>query len=239
LNDRYFQILRDKKEFKLEIFTEKDDYYFYFKVPSETYEKLFYDVVLKFSPIESQSKFDMTLNNYSVNLFSNAPNFLFTYAYVYNQDGIIVDFLLDKISKKALNEPPNVKNPIQSYGFEKSVYFALLYIKNNRFHVKSAINHKTKSLDRKKLIKAIDSTEEKLKQYNRAKANEKSRKDSQKTQKKPVAEDTKTGYNKKAKRLSEGLDSRVTKTSREKNEQSRKVNLKHNMNKNMSVKKKK
>jgi hypothetical protein len=239
LNDRYLQMQKEKKEFKLEIFSEKDDYYFYFKVPSETYEKLFYDVVLKFTPVETQSKFDMTLNNYAVNLFSNAPNFLFTYAYVYNQDGIIVDFLLDKISDKALNEPPNMKNPIQSYGFEKSVYFALLYIKNNRLHIKSAINYRAKPLDRKKLFKAVDSTDEKLKQYNRVKANEKSKKDSQKSQKKTVAESTKTGYNKKVQRLSEGLDSRVAKTSREKKQQSKKTNLKHDMKRNMSIKKKK
>jgi hypothetical protein len=238
LNDRYLQMQKDKKEFKLEIFKDKDDYYFYFKVPSETYDKLHYDVVINFIPVGDQSKSDMTLNNYSVNLFSNAPNFLFTYAYVYNQDGILIDFLKDKISKQALNEPPDIRNPIKSYGFEKSVYFALLYIKMNRLHVKSAINYRADKLDKKKLIKAVDSTEEKLKQYNRAKANEKAGKENQKIQKKPVAKNSKTSYNGKGKRLSEGLGSRVAKTTKEKQE-SRKANLKHNMKKNMSVKKKK
>jgi hypothetical protein len=244
LNERYLQMLKDKKEFKLEIFKEKDDYYFYFKVPSEKYDKLFYDVVIKFTPVESQSNFDLTFNNYAVNLFSNSPNFMFTYAYVYNEDGILVDFLKDRISQQALNEPPNIKNPIQSYGFEKSVYFALLYIRHNRFHVKSSINHRTKPLDRKKLHKAVDSSEDKLKQYNRAKANEKSLKDSQKIKKKPVAESEKTSYNKKVQRLSEvSLEGRVQKTERNRHKKlgdsRKKANSKVNMKRNMSLKKKK
>jgi hypothetical protein len=244
LNERYLQMLKDKKEFKLEIFKEKDDYYFYFKVPSEKYDKLFYDVVIKFTPVESQSNFDLTFNNYAVNLFSNSPNFMFTYAYVYNEDGILVDFLKDRISQQALNEPPNIKNPIQSYGFEKSVYFALLYIRHNRFHVKSSINHRTKPLDRKKLHKAVDSSEDKLKQYNRAKANEKSLKDSQKIKKKPVAESEKTSYNKKVQRLSEvSLEDRVQKTERNRHKKlgdsRKKANSKVNMKRNMSLKKKK
>jgi hypothetical protein len=244
LNDRFLQMQKDGKEFKLEIFRDKDEYYFYFKVPSETYDKLHYDVVISFVPVGDQSKSDMTLNNYSVNLFSNAPNFLFTYAYVYNQDGILIDFLKDKISEKALNEPPDIRNPIKSYGFEKSVYFALLYIKMNRLHVKSAINHRTSKLDKKKLIKAVDSTDEKLKQYNRAKANAKAVKDNQKIQKKTVAKESKTGYNRKGKRLSEGLESRVQKTAKQNNHKKessggKKVNSRVNLKRNMSVKKKK
>jgi len=239
LTQRFLQMQKEKKEFKLEIFSDKGDYIFYFKIPSETYEKLYYDVVLMFTPINAQSKSDLTLNNYSVNLFSNAPNFLFTYAYVYNKDGIIIDFLKDKISEQALNEAPKVRNPIQSYGFEKSVYFALLYIKMNRLHTKSAINFKSAKLDKNKLIKAIGTTDEKLKEYNRAKANAKTAKDNQKSKKKPVAKTPKTSYNGKAKMATKGLKGKVQQTSRAKKKVSTKANPALTMKKDMSIRKKK
>lgn len=243
LNERFSKIMQEVKEFKYEIFRDKDDFYFYFKVPSETYEKLFYDVVLQFSPVGAQSVSDLSLNNYSVKLFSNAPNFLFTYAYVYNQDGILIDFLKKKISEKALTEPPNIKNPIQSYGFEKSVYFALLYIKQHRFNIKSAILSKAKNLNAKDLFKAVDSTDEKLKQYNRAKAKEKEKS----SNKKIVAKSSKKGYNEevapKNGKVTPRLQMKRDMNLRESNSSGKKTKTtlekKRNMKHNMSVKKKK
>ncbi|AMS01311.1 hypothetical protein AR9_g227 [Bacillus phage AR9] len=243
LKDRFYEMMKQHKDFKLEIMKDKDIYYFYFKIPSETYEKLFYDVVLQFSPINDQANSDFTFNNYSVRLFSNAPNFLFTYAYVYNQDGILIDFLKKKISNKALNEPPNTRNPIQSYGFEKSVYFALLYIKHRRFNVKSVISTTSiKKFSKTLLLKAVDSTDEKLKQYNRVKNNEMTKKKSQKR----VAKKEKNSYNgevrKTLKEDSQKSNSRpTTRKSLKKNPQERnkRPNMKRDMKKNMSVRKKK
>lgn len=218
LEDRYATMIKDKKEFKLEIFKEKDTYLFFFKVPSEKYEKIHYDVVIQFSPITTNSKTDFTLSNYSVKLFSNSPNFLFTYTYVYNQDGILINFLKEKINDRALTEPPNVRNPIQSYGFEKSVYYALLYIKYNRLNVKSALDSKASKLDIKKLLKAIDTTDEKLKQYNREKRKDVDAKKLEKSQKK-VAKKSVSSYNRK-----------VELANRPK---SKKRNMKHDMTKSM------
>jgi hypothetical protein len=226
LNERYMKLMQDKeKEFKLERFKDKNDYYFYFKIPSETHENLHYDVVLQFKPIGAQSINDMTLNNYSVKLFSNSPNFVFTYAYVYNNDGILIDFLKEKISKKALTEPPNIKNPVHSYGFEKSVYFALLYIKNHRLNIKSAFDwSKASKLDKKALLKAVDDSEEKLRQNNRAKANANLKKEDRKNQK-TVAKSQETGYNKKVER---GNGKAL-----------KRVETKRNMKKDMSLRKSK
>jgi hypothetical protein len=243
LEERFHKIMKDAKDFKYEIFKNKNDFIFYFKIPSETYEKLFYDVVLQFSPISEQSVSDLSLNNYSVKLFSNAPNFLFTYAYVYNQDGILIDFLKKKISEKALNEPPNIKNPIQSYGFEKSVYFALLYIKIHRLNIKSAILSKSKKLDVKDLVKAVDDTDEKLKQYNRAKAKEKEKS----SNKKVVAKSQKKGYNedvaerngKATPRLQMKRDMSLKESNSNGKKTKTTLEKKRNMKHNMSVKKKK
>jgi hypothetical protein len=226
LEERYRSLMQQRgSDLKLKQLRDKDDYYFFFKIPSETYEKLHYDVVIKFSPIVDQSKSDFSLNNYRVQLFSNSPNFVFTYAYVYNQDDMLIDFLKPKISEKALTEAPGIRNPIQSYGFEKSVYFALLYIKGNRLNVKSSGNwSQADKLNRKDLLKAVDGSEEKMRQNNRAKANAKAKKDDEKKQKR-VANGSKTGYNGKV----EGAARKSPK----------KAERKRNMTRDMSVRKSK
>jgi|GEM_PF-1799483 len=196
LTSRFQKLLTVHKDFKHEIYRDKDDFIFYFKIPSEKFETVLYDVVIKFTPHEESSIGDMTLNNYSVMLFSNSPNFIFTYAYMYNQDGIIIPELKDKINSKALTQEAVVKNPLNSYGFEKSVYFALLYIKSFRLNVKSNILSKAGKPEWDKLYKAVKSSDLKLKEYNRLKANEQTLKQNQKSEKK-VAKVAKTSYNRK------------------------------------------
>ncbi|ALN97961.1 hypothetical protein Bp8pS_282 [Bacillus phage vB_BpuM-BpSp] len=191
LTDRFFKIIKKHPKIDYEIYDKDDSYYFFIKFPSEKYNKLKYDVVLEFSPASELSSNDFTLNNYNLRLFSNSPNFIFSYTYVYNQDKIIIDFLKDKINDKALNDPPEKKNPLQSYGFEKSVYFAMLFIKHFKLHVKSNIMSKSKPLKKKELLKSISSSDDKMKEYNRIKNNQVSKRKTQKT----VAKKTKNSYN--------------------------------------------
>ena len=173
LENRYHKLYKNAKRlFKMSVFTEDSNYFFIFNIPSETYykEKLVYDVVIQLIPMGSASR-DLTLNRYAVKVFSNAPNFLFTYAYVYNKDDIIIDFLKDKVSELALTKPPEKRNPYQEYGFEKSVYFALLYIVGNK-HVTKALLKKNKDLNIKLIQNKIISCEEKLEEYNNIKNKE-------------------------------------------------------------------
>ena len=145
----------------------ESNYYFYFKIPSEKYLGFFYDVVIKF--FKNESSRNNLLSTYSVNVFSNSPNFLFTYAYVYNNENIIIDFLKTKVSSKALNEPPKIKNPKEEFGFEKSIYFAFLYIKWNELfkvnNIKEILNFQS-SREIFQFFKSIPNTELKLNQYN-------------------------------------------------------------------------
>ena len=164
LEDRYYNLVKTR-EVELDIYTDRGDYYFHLKVPSEKFtDDLTYDVVLQFIPIGGGTG-DMSISNYAIKMYSNSPNFMFTYAYVFNKDGVIVDFTKEKLSKQCLTDEPKVKNPLQSYGFEKSVYFSLLYIKEKRLTLKSNINAVAKKLDKKKILKSITHSEEKLKEY--------------------------------------------------------------------------
>lgn len=173
LQSRFNNLMKEyAKQFKCVVNVINGNYVFYLKVPSESYpNKLLYDVVLEFIPIGSANR-DLTINNYAVNVFSNAPNFIFTYAYVYNKDGNIVNFLKNKIGSKCLNEPPKTKNPSQSYGFEKSIYFALLYLKYLGYNAKINAN---KVLDKRVtkdfIYKKVMSGTDKLEEYNKMKEN--------------------------------------------------------------------
>lgn len=120
-----------------------DDYYlFYVRVPSEKYQdRLIYDVIVQFMITDKNSeRKSITINDLPMKMYSNSPNFMFTYAYVYNQDDNLVNFLTNKLNSKALTDEPKVKNPQFSYGFEKSVYFALLHIKKSQLNFRNRAN---------------------------------------------------------------------------------------------------
>lgn len=174
LKQRYGEIT-SKYPIKHTAYNEKGAYYFHLKIPSETYpEKVVYDVVLEFTPIGNM-KDESTINSYRMRMFSNSPNFMFTYAYVYNQDKNLIPFLKGKVSKKALTDEPKVKNPQLIYGFEKSVYYALLYIKLSSLNRKNKLD-KLPKLNTSRLVSKIISSEKMLEIYNRQKKLEQDKK---------------------------------------------------------------
>lgn len=179
LENRFDKLIKTYlNKFKFYVNEIQGSYYFYIQLPSETYpEKLTYDIVIEFLPI-GNAKGDLTINNYAIRLFSNNPNFIFTYAYVYNKDGLIIDFLKNKIGSKCLHEKPKIKNPHLSYGFEKSVYFALLYIKYLGLTSKSNIAGKLeKRLTKDFIRKKVKTPEEKMTELERVKESSQPRKD--------------------------------------------------------------
>lgn len=145
------------------------NYILHLRVPSEYYYKegLMYDVVLQYLT-NSRRKVDETLASYDIRMYSNSPAFMFTYAYVYNQDDNLVPFLKNKLSSKALTQAPVVRNPNQSYGYEKSVYFAILYVRDNPRLISAAIK-KASHLNILDVSRGIMSSVQKKKAYDSAK----------------------------------------------------------------------
>lgn len=165
LENRYIKLMQKHKKLEFKIYKNKDEYLFYFKVPSETLDTLIYDVFISFIPEDDEIKKDRTINRYKIKLFSNSPNFTFTYTYVLNQNNIIVPQLLTKCAEKALKEEPKVKNPVGSYGFEKSCYFACLFMKDIGLTNKTLIEQNAITFDEKKVLSKIKSQDDKLKEY--------------------------------------------------------------------------
>lgn len=172
LEKRYFVLYKlAKDKFSLKVYLDKaGNYYYYFKIPSEYYynQRLAYDVVLKFDKPANHHRNDYTLASYQMSMFSNSPNFMFTYAYVYNKDGNLIPFLNRKLPRTALTEKPKVRNPNLQHGFEKSVYFAVLYIREHPRLMQKAMLHPEK-LVIQNFLSHISTSKDKLKEYNQAK----------------------------------------------------------------------
>lgn len=181
LDKRFSDLVKKYGAFETKIYkNDKKEFLFHIKIPSEKYEKLFYDTVIRLRPISNSSLSDFTLMNYEINVYSNSPAFVFTYAYVFNKDGLFIEFLKGRISNKALTDRPKIKNPFEIYGFEKSLYFALSYIKLNSYHVKSKIQSMSESLNESSIRDKIIHSDDIMEKYNKLKEREQNKKKAEK-----------------------------------------------------------
>ena len=141
----------------------KDDkLYLHIKVPSTKYA-MKYDVVL-----EIEFNNSLPLGDCPMRVFSNAANFQFTYAYVLNESDSIIESLKPKCFKQSLTDAPVIRNPVEKWGFEKSVMVAIMYLKKMGVLDK---NRLLKVLENKKVTDAminsnIASAHQKLMEYN-------------------------------------------------------------------------
>ena len=179
---RYKKLLQKNKTFKYEIYKGKSKYLFHFRIPSETFEnsKFYYDVVLEFYPKDVESEVSKSIKSYYINMYSNSPSFLFTYAYVIYQNNMSIKILNSKISKEARTTRPRIKNPVESYGFEKSCYYACLFIKENNLLEKIYLDSHKSHFNKAKFLKGIKSCDEKLDEYNKYKKEESEKKKKEK-----------------------------------------------------------
>lgn len=102
------------------------------KVPSEDYRhnKIVYDVFIQIEAERPDAKIKPSLRE--IRVYSNCPSFIFTYAYVFNKLDRIIPTFKDKIPQKALTDAPKIRNPVETLGFEKSIYYACRYLLDNQ-----------------------------------------------------------------------------------------------------------
>jgi hypothetical protein len=165
LEARYYKILKKHAtDIKLVIYTIGKQYLFHFEFPSESLEKIIYDVCLLFIPNDADDEKSRTLSNYQLKMFSNNPASTFFYTYVLNNGGLLIDFLKAKCSDIALKKPPKIRNPVETMGFDKSIYFSCLYIREHRLYEKTNINRYNKKWDKKSFLKNIKDQETMIKE---------------------------------------------------------------------------
>lgn len=200
LDSRYQKLLDRYKDFYCKCYYEFSDIYIHVKIPSESERENTYDVVIQFIASEKEVLNDINLNRYTFKVFSNCPSFTYTYAYVYNDYDMIIDFLKNKYSNVVLRDNPIVKNPGEIINFEKSIYFACKYIYTNKskFLNKAALSLISTRINKQQFSKTIrntDAIELEIKKEN-AKLKEAKKKNEQK-----LADASKTGIKKLVNKL--------------------------------------
>lgn len=66
-------------------------------------------------------------------VFSNSPEFVFTYAYSYNKLNYLINEYKEFIDPIALTVPPKVRNPNSEIGISTSLFYCLKYLESIRF----------------------------------------------------------------------------------------------------------
>lgn len=162
LFNNFLKLIKKNKKFKVRVYDISNDVYIQVLVPSETIDNFYYDVVIKF--ITGTNK--VNLVNCNIQVFSNSPSFVFTYAYAYNNDNLLIDELKDKLHKKSLTEIPKVKNTELVTGYEKTIFYALFYIEQENLLMRSMFANMILRTNKEQMRRLIDNSEKKLIEYN-------------------------------------------------------------------------
>jgi hypothetical protein len=172
-----FELIKDR--IKYIWYDRGNSYICHIMIPSKSLTELKYDVILDFDK-SSLTNNDTSINNAIMKVFSNCPSFVFTYAYAFNKQNGLCDWLKNKYNKKVLDKEPVERNRYNIISYEKSIYLAckfilsnsnnkLVNIKNkaipltNYFHISNLIATDEQILERYKILKVKEKEEKEKK----------------------------------------------------------------------------
>lgn len=132
-----YESYRNNYKIRLKGICQIDDvFYYHIIVPSESQKTKYlgnysYDVVIRFFAENPAVKAMQSLGQYYVQFYSNCPSFMFTYAYIYKQEGYLIEALYDKLDPDYINVPPTKTNPSMKKCYDKSIYMATRFLLEN------------------------------------------------------------------------------------------------------------
>lgn len=143
LTRRYLRNIRDHIDLK--VIKEKNDYYLFTKMPSESNEKypsdiIDYDVIFQLSPPNGSSIENENIRDWDLKVYSNCPAFIYTFTYVYYQKGGLIRMPMGFYTRKAIKQAPKVRNPLLLFGIEKTLWFLVFYLDENKLFKKSNLD---------------------------------------------------------------------------------------------------
>ena len=164
-NDKWKKIMtREVGKIDYELYYDNRDYYCYLKIPSENIDNFYYDVVIK---MELNNKQHM-LKHCPVQFFSNDPSFNYTFAHAFKKNKLTIKDLEPKMSKEALMKPAREKNPQDTIGYVKTLYFAYIVMNEKGLFIPSLYHNNGKKYNKKFLLQKISNTEDKLQERSEA-----------------------------------------------------------------------
>lgn|SRR5574344_42802 len=192
----FIKLLRKyRKEFFCVPYVDDDtkNLYFYVSVPSESFylNKIHWDCIIEVDYDSSQS-----IESRNAKYFCNSPDFIYTYAYVFNKHDMLPDFIKSQMPIECLTMPPSQRNPIESFGFQKNLYCALKYLTVGGCLTDSYISsyrQRWNTMSMNQLVNRIADTATLVSVYQHAKRLDALK---HKTNKKPVSDRQKTAMTK-------------------------------------------
>jgi len=156
-------LLRERGKVKYELYTSKNKFYVHMHVPSEVVPEFYYDTVIEFYTDNSAYKTSRTISNYNVRFYSNDPSFVYTFAYSMLKNKMFIKDLVPRMSKQAVKNAAKERNPKNTLGYVKSIYFTYLLMK--KYGLFNKINFKAygKKYNQKVLLKNIVHADTKIK----------------------------------------------------------------------------
>jgi hypothetical protein len=147
MNDLVFRYTRNiRDQMQIKVFKEKEEYFIYAKVPSESNDEypdskpIHYDVIIQLSPPNKASLAWTDIREYDAKVYANIPSFVFTFNYVYHFRRALIEMPRGFYTQKAVMERPRVRNPLNLLGIEKSLWFTIFYLDDRRVFKRSTID---------------------------------------------------------------------------------------------------
>jgi hypothetical protein len=166
---RYDGLIAAHGEFETYIFksSNSNQYFIHVKVPSESYDDVTYDVVLKV--IKTGSVSSSSIIDWPLRAISNSPSFVYTYENVFKRNKILVEELKDLLPEETYKGAPKMRNPYGAIGYEKTVYYAIRFVVVNYNTIAKLDAHASK-IDIKALYKEFSQFEKVMNKIDREQA---------------------------------------------------------------------
>lgn len=135
IKEKYKTEMESKEEdIKCRWYKVKDKtLYCHIKLPSKSLSSLMYDVVFEFNLVGIEEYFDgKSIGSIPFKFFSNCPSFTYTYANVFDEYKLIINWLKNKYETEVFKYDPDIRNGYKIISYEKSMYISTLYILDGR-----------------------------------------------------------------------------------------------------------
>jgi hypothetical protein len=156
---RQYEVLlkRHGGKFKWKVYQVADSIIMKVEVPSETVSNVTYDACVEFLGVSSTNT---SLLDKNIRIFSNNAAFTFSCAYVFEKQGLLIPYFRSKLTAESLEKAPKIRNPNEEMNYEKSIVFAMMFIRQFRLHMFENYGKERTLLNKISVKNAVRSFEE-------------------------------------------------------------------------------
>lgn len=154
---------------------------YHIKIPSTHQRDVYYDVVIEIDKAIADEKGIDRVDALPFRCYSNCPSFIYTYAKVFYDKGLLIDWMTDKYDEKTTRQESKERNVYGLISYERSLYLACRFImSNHRNLISNFIGHSIVFHTPDEIKKMIQSGDQVMKKYNKQMELEKKEKENKK-----------------------------------------------------------